>query len=286
MRYAVVGGDRRAALLAEELLREGNLVHSWALEKAELAAGIPRDLSLQACTYGADCVILPTPAEKGGLLYAPLGLESPSMEEVVGALWPGGLVIGGKFSGETVTQALRAKLRIEDVMRRPDFVTGNAAITAEGALGLLLRESDRTLLYSRCLVTGWGRIGKQLALRLAALGATVTVAARGRADRAEAEALGLCALDFDQLEGAVAELDYLVNTVPARVLPDALLCCLPGETLLLELASPPGGFDALLAKNVGLRVLSAPGLPGKCAPRSAARLLRRTIAQVMAEQED
>ena len=286
MRYAVVGGDRRAALLAEELQREGNLVHSWALEKAELPAGIPRDTSLQSCTYGADCVILPTPAEKGGLLYAPLGLESPSMEEVVGALWPGSLVIGGRFSGETVTQALRAKLRIEDVMRRPDFVTGNAAITAEGALELLLRESERTLLYSRCLVTGWGRIGKQLALRLAALGASVTVAARGRADRAEAEALGLRALDYEQLEGAVGELDYLVNTVPARVLTDALLCCLPGEALLLELASPPGGFDPMLAKNVGLRVLSAPGLPGKSAPRSAARLLRRTVAQVMAEQED
>lgn len=286
MRYAIVGGDRRAVLLASQLAAEGHRVHSWALEKAELPPEIPKDSTLQAASYGADCVILPAPAEKGGLLYAPLSLESPPMEEVLAALWPGTLVIGGKFDGESVRAALRHGLRIEDLLRRPDYLIPNAAITAEGALGELLRESGRTLLGSRCLVTGWGRIAKPLALRLSALGAKVTVAARSRADRAEAEALGLTALDFAVLEGIAGELGFLVNTVPARVLTDALLCCLPGEALLLELASPPGGFDQMLAKNIGLRVLNAPGLPARSAPYSAAMLMRRTIAQVMSEQDE
>ena len=286
MRYAVVGGDRRAVLLAIQLAAEGHRVHSWALEKAELPGEITKDSTLQAAAYGADCVILPAPAEKGGLLYAPLGLESPPMEEVLAALWPGAPVVGGRFSGESVRAALRHGLRIEDVLRRPDYLIPNAAITAEGALGELLRESERTLLGSRCLVTGWGRIAKPMALRLSALGAKVTVAARARADRAEAEALGLAALDYGALEGIAGELDFLVNTVPARVLTDAVLCCLPGEALLLELASPPGGFDALLAKNIGLRVLSAPGLPGRSAPRSAAMLMRKTVEQILTEQEE
>ena len=276
MRYAVVGGDRRSALLAEMLQREGHRVHSFALEKAELPAGIARDSTLQACTYGADCVLLPTPAERGGLLYAPLGLAAPPMDEV----------IGGGFAAATVERALREKLRIEDLMRRADFLQANAAITAEGAIGVLLRESEKTLLGSRCLVAGWGRIGKLLTLRLSALGAYVTAAARRRADRAEAEALGLRALDYGQLESIAGELDFVVNTVPARVLSDALLCCLPGDALLLELASPPGGFDPLLAQNIGLRALTAPGLPGKSAPASAAALLKRTAAQIMQEQEE
>ena len=283
MRYAVVGGDRRSALLAQQLQREGHRVHSYALEKAELPAGIARDSTLQACTYGADCVFLPMPAERGGLLYAPLGLSAPPMDEVIGALWPGAPVFGGGFAGATVERALREKLRIEDLMRRPDFLQANAAITAEGAIGVLLRESERTLLGSRCLVAGWGRIGRLLALRLSALGAHVTLAARKRADCAEAEALGLRALDYDRLEGVAGELDFVVNTVPARVLSDALLCCLPEEALLLELASPPGGFDPLLARNIGLRAYAAPGLPGKSAPASAAALIRRTAAQIMEE---
>ena len=286
MRYAVVGGDRRSVLLAEQLQREGHRVHSFALEKAELPAGIPRDSTLQACTYGADCVLLPTPAERGGLLYAPLGLSAPPMDEVIASLWPGALVLGGGFAEATAELALREKLRLEDLLRRPDFLQANAAITAEGAIGVLLRESERTLLSSRCLVAGWGRIGKLLALRLAALGARVTVAARKRADRAEAEALGLRALDYGQLEGIAGELDFVINTVPARVLSDALLCCLPGDALLLELASPPGGFDPQRAQNIGLQALAAPGLPGRSAPASAAALIRQTAAQILSEQEE
>ena len=284
MRYAIVGGDRRAAILASELLRRGHRVHSFALEKAELPAEIPRDLSLQACAYGADCVILPVPAERGGLLNAPLGLNAPPMDEVIGALWPKSLVVGGKFSGKTLESARRAELRIEDVMRRADFVTANAAVTAECAVGLLLRESEKTLLGSRCLVVGWGRIGRQLAPRLRALGAFVTVAARDPADRAEAEALGLYACDYEAAESLTGEMDFVINTVPARVLTDAFLCCLGPEALLAELASPPGGFDALLAKNIGLRVLEAPGLPGKSAPHAAAMLLLKTVEQIMEEE--
>ena len=49
MKYAVVGGDRRSALLAGLLLREGNRVRSFALEKAELPAEIPKDSCLQSC---------------------------------------------------------------------------------------------------------------------------------------------------------------------------------------------------------------------------------------------
>jgi dipicolinate synthase subunit A len=208
------------------------------------------------------------------------------MDEVIGALWPGALVLGGGFAEATLERALREKLRMEDFLRRPDFLQANAAITAEGAIGVLLRESEKTLLGSNCLVAGWGRIGRLLALRLAALGAHVTVAARRRADRAEAEALGLRALDYGQLESVAGELDLVVNTVPARALADALLCCLPGDALLLELASPPGGFDPLLAQNIGLRALAAPGLPGKSAPASAAALIRRTAAQILSEQEE
>ena len=47
MKFAVVGGDRRSALLAGLLLREGYRVRSFALEKAELPAEIPKESCLQ-----------------------------------------------------------------------------------------------------------------------------------------------------------------------------------------------------------------------------------------------
>ena len=168
-------------------------------------------------------------------------------------------------------------------MRCPGFVLGNAALTAEGAVGVLLEESERSLCGSRALVSGFGRIGRLLALKLKALGAQVTAAARRAESRAEAEALGCEALPFSALPGGF---DFVVNTAPARVLDESFLCLLPEDALLLELASAPGGYDRTLAEQLGLRCLSAPGLPGRSAPRSAAELMRRELRRAMKEERE
>ena len=286
MRFAVIGGDRRSAELAELLLRDGHRVRSFALEKAALPGEIPRDSCLHSCVYGADCVLLPCPAEKGGFLNAPLSAEVLDMAALVEALWPGQLLLGGRLSDRTVTAALRGKLQVADLLRRQELAVWNAALTAEGALGKLIANSPRALWGSRCLVLGWGRIGSLLALRLQALGAEVTAAARGRRDRAMAEALGCRAVDYGGLEGLLGDFDFIVNTVPARVMNEGMLCLIRPDALLLELASPPGGFDRSLAANIGLQVLDAPGLPGETAPRSAAMLLQKAVYAAIEEMEE
>ena len=286
MRFAVVGGDKRTERLAAQLLRDGHRLRSFALEKAALPPEISRESCLQSCVYGADCVLLPLPAERGGLLHAPLSSEELSMPALVEALWPGQLLIGGGLGEATVSAALRGGLRVADLLRRESLAVGNAALTAEGAVGSLIEQSEHALWGGRALVLGWGRIGRILALRLAALGARVTVAARSARDRALAEALGCRALDYGELDGTLGDFDFIVNTVPARVLTEGMLCLIRPDALLLELASPPGGFDRRLAQNIGLHALAAPGLPGETAPETAALLLRRAVYAVMEEQED
>ena len=283
MKIAVIGGDRRAALLAGLLLREGERLQSFALERAGLPEEIPRAEHLHGALYGADAVILPLPAEKGGLLNAPFARLPCPMEEVREALWPGQLVFGGLFSEKMRRWAAGQGISLIDWMSRPGFVCANAALTAECAVGLLIQESEGCLMESRVLVSGYGRIGRCLAQKLAALGAAVTVAARREESRAEAEAMGHAALPFDALSGGF---DYVINTVPERVLGEDLLCCLPETALLLELASAPGGFDRNLAENLGLRCMAAPGLPGKSAPAAAAARMLRDMRQALMEERE
>ena len=59
MKFAVIGGDLRSALLCSMLAGDGHRVYSFALEKAELSPEVPKAGCIQGCTYGADCVILP-----------------------------------------------------------------------------------------------------------------------------------------------------------------------------------------------------------------------------------
>lgn len=286
MKYAVVGGDARAARLCERLTRDGNRVCCFALEKAEISGETAKTGCLQGCVYGADCVILPVPTESGGVVNTPLSDNVLTVRELLGALWPGQVVLGGKLAEDTVAAAQRLGLSVEDVLLRPELVAANAAITAECAVAKLIEASDRALFGSRVLVCGMGRIGRQLAARCAAMGADVTVAARSRRDRAEARAFSVRAVDYTGLEAELGAYSFIVNTVPARVLTDAMLCMVSEGAVIMELASPPGGFDRTLAENIGLKTVYAPGLPGKMAPYSAAEELCRAVYDIMREQED
>ena len=170
MKFAVIGGDARSAWLAALLAADGHSLRAYALEKAAMPQRITQCSSPEACVYGADWVIVGTPAEKSGELYAPLSVQKLRTEELLTALWPGQTLCGGRFGQETALAAVRAGIAVCDLMTRRDFTAGNAALTAEGALGLLIRESPRSLWKGRALVTGWGRIARQLAPRLHALG--------------------------------------------------------------------------------------------------------------------
>ena len=98
--------------------------------------------------------------------------------------------------------------------------------------------------------------------------------------------MGCAAADYPALPELLGLCDFVVNTVPARVLTDAMLCCLREHALLLELASPPGGFDRTAAENMGLRTICAPGLPGRCAPWTAAELMRAEILRALDQEEE
>lgn len=285
MKFAVIGGDARSAWLSALLLSDGHAVRAFALEKAALPQRIAQCSSPEACAYGADWVLLGVPAEKDGVISTPLSVTRLTPEELLTALWPGQTLCGGRFSQETSLAAIRAGLSVCELMTRRDYTVGNAALTAEGAIGLLIRESPRSLWKGRALITGWGRIARNLAPRLRSLGCETTVAARKPGDRAEAEALGLRACRFSEAPELAGELDFLVNTVPAPVLGKEVLERLRPDSLLLELASE-AGFDKGLAEDLGLHVISAPGLPGKSAPCAAALLMRDTIYAVIREREE
>lgn len=285
LKFAVVGGDKRAVQLCSLLRRDGHRVTGWALEKAALPAEIPRASCIQGCVYGADCIVLPVPAEKSGFLNAPYAEKDIELAELFSAFWPGQTVVGGNLSAECCLDAVSEGLCAVDLMRDADFVTGNAAITAECALSLLISSTERALYNSRVLIAGWGRLAKHLAFRTTACGAEVCIAARHPADLAMAQSLGLETAETADIETVIGEFDFIVNTVPARIFTQTALCCAESGSVIMELASAPGGFDRTLAENIGLRVINAPGLPGRYSPLSAAELMRDAIYDALTREE-
>ena len=160
----------------------------------------------------------------------------------------------------------------------------NAVPTAEGAIQLAMEATDRTIHGSHCLVIGYGRIGRLLAERLAALGAQVSVSARRYRDLAWIDAVGCRGLRTNALAGELDRFDLIFNTVPALILDAGRLEETREDCVILELASSPGGVDFDAARRLGRRALLASGLPGKSAPRTAAAAIRDSIYHILEER--
>ena len=163
--------------------------------------------------------------------------------------------------------------------RSESYRIANAALTAEAAAALLQRE--RPLKDAFVLLFGWGRVGALTAEALRAAGASVTVAERSAEKRAWAAARGFPAAGTEAPESFLREADVVVNTIPAPILGEARIRATKPETLLVELASSPGGIDASAAREQGRRYLAAPGLPGQYAPDRAARILRDAVYETI-----
>ncbi len=159
-------------------------------------------------------------------------------------------------------------------------MVGNAFLTAEGAVGMAIQEYEGAVNGSRCLVTGFGRIGKALCLDLKGLGAAVDCCARKSQDLTAIRALGCRPLRYREAGGGY---DLIFNTVPARVLTAQLLSRQRPDALIIELASRPGGVDLEAAARLGLRVREAPSLPGRMSPRTSGELIKETVYNMMEE---
>lgn len=253
MNIHLMGGDDRQLYLADYIADRGFSVSCSYLGGTEKPH------------WNADLLILPLPAARGGLLNAPLSEGKIPIAEIF-EKFRGGLLFGGMLPpGKGV-----------DYYAAEEVLLANAALSAEAALSIAIRSTPFSLVNEPILVLGAGRIGQLLALKLKALDAKVTVAARRAESLALCRALGVKAAFYEDIPYQRYRL--ILNTVPAPVLP---LERLQEGCTLIELASAPGGFDAAEATRLGLTVVPAAGLPGKYAPETAAAILGHFILKEM-----
>jgi dipicolinate synthase subunit A len=78
-------------------------------------------------------------------------------------------------------------------------------------------------------------------------------------------------------------MDVIFNTIPYVLLDESLLRQLKNDTLIIDLASKPGGVDFEKAKQLGKKVIWALSLPGKVAPVTAAMFIKETVYNIVEE---
>ena len=148
---------------------------------------------------------------------------------------------------------------------------------------IAMENTERTLYGSRCLVLGYGRIGKVLSERLADMGAEVTVCTRNEKDVALAAVMGHKAVKLDYISGCLQGSEIIFNTIPKKVVTGDMLGEISKSALIIDLASKPYGIDMTAAEVLGRKVIVASGLPGKFTPESSGAILKDVIMKILIE---
>ncbi len=246
--FGIFGSDARMKYLCASLVRDGYA-----------ASMLEGDVRLFVA--GKDVIVLP------------IGNDC----ENVLSLCRGKTVFGG-FVGKAPEYD---GVRVLNYAENDYFKARNALPTAEGAILLAMKQTDAVIAESHAVVVGFGNIGRCLVDLLLSLGAFVTVAARSERDRAQAENLGAAACDISALSHIRADVIY--NTVPAAVIDKSVIDAMDEKTLIIDLASAPGGVDFAAAAAKGVTAVHELGVPGKYAPRTAGQILKSTIISMLRE---
>lgn len=274
-KIAVIGGDMRQSYLTDFLENADFTVSAYGVKGYEKSTD-----TLEGALSGAYAAVLPYPISPDGVYLNSLtDIGRMRLTSLFSELERLGIrrVIGGGFKPATASLAELHGLKIYDFGTSESVLIKNALCTAEGAIEIAMRELPINLQGSVCAVIGYGRIGRLLAVRLKALGASVCVFARRSEAISGAESDGLEARGISELSASLTDTDVIFNTVPSLILNKEVLLSLRADALIIDLASAPGGVDFAEVERLSLKVIWALSLPGKCSPKSAAEIIGKEI---------
>ncbi len=279
--FCVIGGDVRFNRLVNGLAANGNLVYALGLDDSIDVSEYVRLEGLSKALKIADVVILPLPVSYDGVFVNAKG--NILLTDVFNLIPKNAIVLGGKVGKSIKSLAEENGITVIDYLTREEMAIQNAVPTAEGAIEIAMREMQKTIFNSKCLVTGYGRISKVLTHLLKSMGAKVDVTARKCADLTWANIFGSDSFHISKLPQKATDYDVIFNTVPSMLFDEKILKTLD-NTLIIDLASRPGGVDFDTAQKLGVKTVWALSLPGKVAPDTAGDIIMNTVLNILRER--
>lgn len=267
MNISVIGGDKRNQILVKLFEDEKYFVYKSML-------GLEKENTISECIFSSDVLVTGIPFSKDQkLLNTPLSEEKLTIKNFIKQV-KGKKIFCGNIADKYKEKLEKNENNVIDLMKVNDLAVKNAIPTAEGIINLIINNTDFTIDASNILIIGFGRVGERSAFVLKKLGANVFCM-----DTDKDKLANIASSGYNVIEKISEEQSYdvVINTVPKLVIGDKELKCLNTKTLIIDVASNPGGVDYEYAKKNGYRVIHELGIPGKIAPETAAKYIKQTI---------
>jgi dipicolinate synthase subunit A len=278
--FFIIGGDKRNLLLAKRLSKNGENVKIFGfnrikdsffannnIKKIANEKFLISELKNMEKKGNKKIIIGPIPYSiDGKTLYAPFNDENININ-----LLKNEKIIAGKIPSEI------ADKESIDILKDECFTIKNTVPTAEGAIAKAIELTDINIFRANVMVLGFGRVGKTLCYKLKSLGANVYAEARNEKDLAWIDVLGYKAIPLEKINENLCKMNIIFNTIPKLILDKSKLILINESTVIIDLASKPGGIDYESANKMGINTILYTGIPGKIAGEYEAELIEELI---------
>lgn len=277
IRFGILGGDFRYKLLQDLLIENGYSVISCCNRYSDSEYS-----EVEQLLNNSDVVIGPIPTSRDNKTIALSDCSYIEIDYLFEQMYRRNIniYIGGVIGKDIRLMAQEKNIRIYDFFEMEEVAVKNAIPTAEGAIQTAMQESIKTLFGSNALVLGYGRCGKVLANMLKGIGAKVAVTYRNERDNAYIGAYGYRPISLWEIKSYISEFDFVFNTIPAQILDNCVLKKMNRSTIIIDLAQAPGGTSFNYARDLNIKALYCPGLPGRVAPYTAAEILMEAVLNI------
>jgi dipicolinate synthase subunit A len=286
MHIAIIGGDARQLEIIRKLTELDAKITLVGFDQLDHGFTGASKAKLEEIDFSeVNAIILPVSGtSSNGEVETIFSNEKITLTEEQLSKTPEGSTVYSGISNEYLEKcAKNAKRPLIKLFERDDVAIYNSIPTVEGTIMMVIQHTDITIHNSNVTVLGLGRVGMSVARSFAALGANVKVGARRSEHLARITEMGLTPFHVDDLENEIESTDVCINTIPMPIVSAKVISKMPTHTLIVDLASKPGGTDFRYAEKRGIKALLAPGLPGIVAPKTAGKIVANVLSSLLSE---
>lgn len=279
--FFVIGGDMRMFFLAKKLKEDGHNISVVGFEKIkdkcfeEKINLIEKIDELQIVINDKDIIVSSIPFTLDDEnIYAPYSSKPIKIKNLIDKR-----ILNDKR--KFIAGKIPYYVKGYDILENEKITIYNTIATAEGAISKAVEESYINLTDSNVLVLGFGRVAKTLCNKLKGIGANVYCEARKEADLAWIKTLGYKPIHIKDLNKYLYKMNFIFNTIPSLMIDKEELMLINKKTLIIDLASKPGGVNFDLAEKLEIKAILYSGIPGKIAPESSANYIKGCIYELL-----
>ncbi len=276
--FIILGGDKRQRVLFDTLLSKG-IDTLYVADKSSLS----EINSFNSFSH----ILLPVPVSRDSVnVFSDNENFNLTLDELANKLTRAHTVFGGAYPQKLKASLNEKNITYFDLLQNEDFLVSNAALTAQGALRLLLESTDNYIVGKKALIIGFGRVAIALASLLKAVGIDIYIAARSDEQLKKADRSGYKTVKLSNISDYIYFFDYLFGSVPARVISRGDVSLIRDDAIYFELASPPFSADKEDFTAENKRYVSGAALPGKYLSSASGELIADYILSFIKKQKE